>query len=196
MLTYMNKPITSEHTVLGLDLDGTSGDFHGSFRDTLIEHQGYSPMLMPVDVPSVYSYIDAGCFPDMDTFTKALHSATGQHVYLNMRPYDGFSEALNALHDEGMAIHVITSRPDDALEDTLSWLTDVAKVPFNQVTITHEKTRCGADVYLDDMPGHIEKFRALDRRAVIYDQPYNRHMDGERVTGWDRMADSLLRVSA
>lgn len=196
MLIY-NKNKKKRRLTLGLDLDGTSGDFHTSFRNVLIEHQGFDLDRIPVETPAIYSYIDAGCFPDLDTFTTALHAATHQGVYYQMTPYEGLRENILALTEEGIGIRVITSRPDDALDDTIGWLEDVAQIPYDTIFITDEKTKVEADIYLDDMPKHINNFRNAGKRAVIYNQPYNTDLDGERVSAWSEVPDTLLaRITA
>lgn len=196
MLIY-NKNDKKRRLTLGLDLDGTSGDFHTSFRNVLIEHQGFDLDRIPVETPAIYSYIDAGCFPDLDTFKIALHAATHQGVYYQMTPYEGLRENIIALTEEGVGIRVITSRPDDALNDTIGWLEDVAQIPYDTIFITDEKTKVEADIYLDDMPKHINNFRNVGKRAVIYNQPYNTDLDGERVSAWSEVPDTLLaRITA
>ena len=191
MLTHVKEKIKNPRMVLGNDLDGTSGCFHSSFRKVLVDQQGFDPALIPVRVPKIYSYIDAGCFPDFQTFTKALNDATHQGVYYTMKPYEGFRKHLTNLYESGIEIKIITSRPDDAMDDTIGWLEEVAKVPYHSITITHEKTKVPATVYIDDMPGHIQNFRAMGRRAIVFDQPYNRKISGERVRTWKEIGELL-----
>lgn len=191
MITHVKEKIKNPRFTLGNDLDGTSGNFHASFRNVLLAHQGYTEDQIPLRVPRVYSYTDAGCFPDMETFKQALNAATAHRVYYLMKPYDGFRKHLTALYESGVEVKIITSRPDDAMDDTIGWLEEVAKVPYHSITITHEKTKIPADVYLDDMPGHIENFRRVGRRAVVFDQPYNREVTGERVHSWKEVGELL-----
>lgn len=193
MITHVKEKIKAPRLTLGVDLDGTSGDFHSSFRQVLMEHQGYTDTQIPQRVPKVYSYIDAGCFPDFKTFTAALHAATHQRVYYLMKPYEGFRKHLTALYESDVEVKIITSRPDDALDDTIGWLEEVAKVPYHSVTITHEKVKVPACAYLDDMPGHIEAFRAAGHRGIVFDQPYNREIPGERVRSWKEIGELLGR---
>lgn len=191
MIKHTKEKIHSPRMSIGVDLDGTSGNFHASFRSILLEHQGFNAEQIPLRVPKVYSYIDAGCFPDFETFTTALHAATHQRVYYLMKPYDGFRKHLTALYESDAEIKIITSRPDDALEDTIGWLEEVAKVPYHSVTITHEKVKVPASVYIDDMPAHIEAFRTAGRRGIVFDQPYNREVPGERVRSWKEIGEIL-----
>lgn len=189
MLTFKNNDIDGRDTkyAIGLDLDGTSGAFHKSFRDVLITHQGFDHRHVPVRTPAIYSYVESGVFDDMDVFLKALFAATGQGVYRTMEPYKGFRKHLTNLVENGAYVKVITSRPDDALDDTLTWLNDVARVPYHEVFITDEKTKVAADVYIDDKPGHILNFQEVGSNAIIYDQPYNRDVDAPRATAWSQI---------
>lgn len=196
MLTFKNNDIDGKDAkyVIGLDLDGTSGAFHKSFRDTLISQQGFDQKRIPVRTPAIYSYVDAGVFDDLETFSKALFAATGQGVYRMMEPYKGFRKHLTSLVDNGAYVKVITSRPDDALDDTLTWLNTVARVPYHEVFITDEKTKVQADVYIDDKPGHILNFQDVGSNAIIYDQPYNRNIEAPRATAWSQMPDLVKSV--
>lgn len=181
--THIRENITNPRLVVGLDLDGTSGDFHTSFRQICIDEQGVDPERFPV-VPTKYCYAEAGAFDSREEFKKALFRATGQGVYARMKPYEGFAEQIRSLYSQGAKIEVITSRPEDAMDSTLFWLDEVAKVPFHRVTITHEKLSVPADVYIDDMPEHIKNFTKAGKDSLIFDQPYNRGMYGERAHSW------------
>ena len=200
MLNYQKQTLKGTEFTIGLDLDGTSSGFHRSFRDVLIAHQGWAPTAIPVRTPNVYSYVEAGIFPCENTFKKALFAATGHGVYRKAVPYRGFRKAIRSLVDDfGAGIRVITSRPDDALEDTVYWLENVAKVPFHDVHICHDKTKVKADVYIDDMPAHIAALRGKGRTAVVYHQPYNSRVEGDRLRSWTNaapMLNSLARVNA
>lgn len=191
MLTHVKEKVSNPWMVLGNDLDGTSGDFHSSFRDVLISHQGHSPDIFPANVPKEYCYVEAGLFADRTTFLTALHSATGQGVYRNMKPYKGLRECITDLYNSGAEIKIITSRPDDAMEDTILWLEEIAQIPYHSVTITSNKIQVPATLYIDDMPAHIQKFQQAGRRSFIFDQPYNRRIVGERVNSWDQIAYAL-----
>lgn len=193
MLTFKNNDIDGKDAkyVIGLDLDGTSGAFHKSFRDVLISKQGFDQKSIPVRTPAIYSYVDSGVFDDSETFLKALFAATGQGVYRTMEPYRGFRKNLTNLVENGAYIKVITSRPDDALDDTLVWLNQVSQVPFHEVFITDDKTSVYADVYIDDKPGHILNFQDAGSSAIIYDQPYNRDVNAPRATAWSQMPDLI-----
>ena len=46
------------------------------------------------------------------------------------------------------------------------------------------KADLGYDVYIDDSPLNAERIRETGGRAIVYDQPWNRHLEGfERVGG-------------
>lgn len=196
MISHIEKRRTNEKYSIGLDLDGTSGGFHKAFRDTLIGHQGFADHEIPVRTPNEYCYVSAGIFPDKDTFMSHLHRATGNGVYRNLSPYSGLRKHLNAMIQDGAFISVITSRPDDAMEDTLAWLTEVARVPFHEVNITHDKLTIDADVYIDDMPGHIERFQTANSGAIVYDQPYNRNVNAPRAKTWNEIPSLVRAITA
>lgn len=188
MLFYKKEEISNPKLTVGIDLDGTSGDFHASFRDVLMDHQGIE---IPASIPEVYSYVEAGYFKDFDTFLKALHAATHQRVYFNMAPYVGFKEEMERLYELGIELKIVTTRPENALDDTVSWLEDVARVPYHSISITEDKVKAPADIYFDDMPGHIDNFRKNNREGIIFHQPYNADISGDRVHSWAEIGNLL-----
>lgn len=195
MIHYDKQKIDNPTFVIGLDLDGTSGGFHKAFRDILVQHQGFAEDAIPVRAPKIYSYVDSGVFDCPKKFMRALHTATGQGVYRNLTPYRGFHTAIKSLvNDHGAAIKVITSRPDDALDDTIYWLEEVARIPYHEVNICHDKTQVMADIYVDDMPDHIYKIRETGRSAVTFHQVYNTDVPGPRLKFW-KDAPELLKNS-
>ena len=41
-----------------------------------------------------------------------------------------------------------------------------------------------ADAFVDDAPHQIEDLRAAGHTAIVFDQPYNRHLPDPRATNW------------
>lgn len=98
--------------------------------------------------------------------------------------------SLGELSDKGHEIVVVTTRPDYARESTQEWLA-WNQLPHNELIFTEDKTKWNLDVLLDDAPHNIEQAQAAGIRAIIWDQPWNRHVEGERVYAWDQFVNAI-----
>jgi len=58
------------------------------------------------------------------------------------------------------------------------------------------KTDVGADAYIDDGPHNIESLRAAGRTAIVFEQPYNRDLDGLRARNWDEVEEIVYDLMA
>ncbi len=54
----------------------------------------------------------------------------------------------------------------------------------------------GADAYIDDGPHNIEGLRAAGRTAIVFEQPYNRDLDGLRARNWDEVEEIVYDLMA
>jgi 5'-nucleotidase len=66
-----------------------------------------------------------------------------------------------------------------------AWVEQHLGAEFVQrIVLTRDKTLVHGDVLIDDKP-EIGGLRKPDWRHLIYDQPWNRHVDGPRLTWAD-----------
>ncbi|MBT6446731.1 MAG: hypothetical protein HOK58_17290, partial [Acidimicrobiaceae bacterium] len=75
-----------------------------------------------------------------------------------------------------------------AAGDTVAWL-DRARIPYRDLCFLGAKSDVGADAYIDDGAHNIENLRAAGRTAIIFDQPYNRDLDGLRASNWNEVEE-------
>jgi hypothetical protein len=47
-------------------------------------------------------------------------------------------------------------------------------------------------MHLDDAPHQIESLRVSGQMVLVFDQLYNRHLDGPRVQGWSGVVEHVL----
>ena len=90
---------------------------------------------------------------------------------------------------------IISGGHGAAAADTVTWLED-HRIPFWDLCFVADKPQVGADLYLDDSPTNLAAFRAAGLPAVVFDQPYNRHLDGPRVSTSTQAVDAVLRLAA
>lgn len=191
----------SKEFVLGVDLDGVVADYEGGFRAACQAATGFDVSRFPT--ATSWSFVESGWpFADEDEFFAAHRAAVNGGLFRDLQVLDGASEALWALSDAGVRIRIITHRlvvnfsHATAVSDTVSWL-DRNRIPFRDICFVRDKAEVGADLYLDDSPKNVEALRQSggDGVAAVYDQPYNRHVEGLRVCGWNDVLDLVRERS-
>ena len=95
------------------------------------------------------------------------------------------ADALWRLSDSGVWIRIITHRlyvnwgHAIAVSDTVTWL-DEARIPYRDICFLGAKPEVEADLYIDDGPHNVEALLAGGNEVIVFDQPYNRHVEGVR----------------
>lgn len=116
--------------------------------------------------------------------------AEADHLYATMRPIPGVAHALRRLAGEHVYIRIVTHRlfvsgqHRMVVSDTARWL-DEQHIPYMSLCFAGLKDSIQATVHIDDSPANIATLREVGQHAVVFDQPYNRNLDGPRMTGWD-----------
>jgi len=186
--------------VLGLDLDGVCADYAGGLRRHVAVVGGVPPESLPEPVSWNWTECDWGI--DSEEEYLALHAeAVAAGLFKDLEPLPGVSEALWRLSDAGIRIRVITHRLFIAgshaasAADTVTWL-EQHRLPYWDLCFMADKPQVGADVYIDDSPANIAAFQAAGLPALIFDQPYNRHLEGARVRDWQEAVSVVLRAAS
>jgi 5'-nucleotidase len=173
--------------VLGVDLDGVCGDHTEAFRQVVAVEQGVDPATLPTQVS--WNFYEWGL--DDESFLEIHRRAVLDHrMFASMPVIEGAAEALWRLSDAGVWIRLITHRlyanwgHAVAVGDTVAWL-DAAGIPYRDLCFLGQKPQVEADAYIDDAPHNIEALRAQGNEVIVFDQPYNREVDGRRARTWD-----------
>ena len=181
--------------VLGVDLDGVCGDYESALRASVASRRGVDPATLP---PQARTGTFGEWGLDAEGFREAHRVAvTEDRIFRTMEPYPGVAEVLWRLSDAGVWIRVITHRllfnglHEASAADTAVWL-DQHDIPYRDLCFIGDKAMVGADVYIDDSPHNIDNLRAAGRTAVVFDQLYNRHLDGPRVHSWAEVEPLVL----
>jgi 5'-nucleotidase len=177
--------------VLGVDLDGVCADYEGAFRASVARQLGRDPATLPPQT-LMDAYSEWGLsFPAFEAAHR--HAVLEDRIFRTMAPMPGVSAALWRLSDRGVWIRIITHRllfnwaHETSAADTAAWL-DEHRIPYRDLCFIGDKPHVGADVYVDDAPRHVVGLRAAGKAAIVFDQPYNRHLPGPRATTWDEVA--------
>ena len=181
--------------VLGVDLDGVCGDYESALRASVASRRG-------VDPASLAPQRSTGHFTEWDLTAEGFQEAhriavTEDRIFRTMEPYPDVAEVLWRLSDAGVWIRIITHRllfnglHESSAADTAVWL-DQHDIPYRDLCFIGDKAMVGADVYIDDSPHNIIDLRESGRTAVVFDQLYNRFLDGPRVHSWREVEPLVL----
>jgi 5'-nucleotidase len=185
--------------VLGVDLDGVCGDYTAAFRGVVASERGVDPATLALDRSWDFEEWNLS---DLGGFERLHRVAVLDHrMFRTMPVVDGAADALWRLSDAGVWIRVITHRlyvnwgHRVAVADTVEWLDD-AGIPYRDICFLGRKPEVEADCYIDDSPTNIEALRAAGNRVIVFDQPYNRGLDGPRARDWADVERLVLDLAA
>lgn len=111
----------------------------------------------------------------------------------------GARVGLQALSDAGHKLEIVTHRPEQAISDTIDWVSLYFKdIPLSGITIlSHQepKTISSADVLIDDKLDNCEVWRASGRISLVFNRPYNQgyHSDPliRRAYDWPDVVEEI-----
>jgi 5'(3')-deoxyribonucleotidase len=186
--------------VLGVDFDGVCADHSRAFREVVARERGVAPDSLPPQT----SWDFASWGLDEESFDALHRKAILTHrMFRDMPVIEDCATVLWRLSDAGVWIRLITHRlyvnwgHAVAVADTVAWL-DANGIPYRDLCFLGDKPQVGADAYVEDAPHNVEALRATGGQVIVFDQPYNRHLDGPRARGWrdvERMVLDMLTAS-
>jgi 5'-nucleotidase len=172
--------------ILGVDLDGVCGDYTAALRAVVAAERGVDPATLPAE--RSWDFREWGL--DAAEFERLHQAAVLEHrMFRTMPAIDGAAEVLWRLSDAGVWIRIITHRlyvnwgHATAVADTVEWL-DGANIPYRDLCFLGAKPQVEADCYIEDAPHNVAALRATGAHVVVFDQPYNRAVDGPRADTW------------
>ncbi|MGI9606433.1 MAG: 5' nucleotidase, NT5C type [Acidimicrobiales bacterium] len=183
----------------GVDLDGVCGDYTTAFRSIVSSELGLGEDSLPLERSwdfREWNLTEHGGFEALHAMAVSKH-----HMFATMPPIEGVADSLWRLSDAGIHIRVITHRlyvnwgHASAVADTVTWLDD-HRIPYRDICFLGNKPDVGADVYVDDGPHNITQLRAAGHEAIVFDQPYNRHLGGARAADWNVLEDMVMEMAA
>jgi len=188
-----------ETFVLGVDLDGVCADYETGLRGSVAARRGIDPTTLPPQ-RHMGTFEEWGLSPSQ--FEEAHRRAVVEdRIFRTLQPYPDVAEVLWRLSDAGIWIRIITHRllfnwaHEISAADTAAWL-DLNRIPYRDLCFIGDKPTVGADLYLDDSPHNIAALRAAGRAAIVFDQPYNRALEGPRVHTWREVEELVLAAAA
>jgi len=172
--------------ILGVDLDGVCGDHTAAFRAVVAAELDVDPASLGPQ--ERWDFADWGL--SEESFLEIHRRAVVEHrMFRSMPVVPDCAEVLWRLSDAGVWIRLITHRlyaswgHGAAAGDTVAWLDD-AGIPYRDLCFLGRKPQVEADCYLDDAPHNIRELREAGNHVIVFDQPYNRAVDGSRASCW------------
>lgn len=170
---------------LGIDLDGVTFQFEKAFKPIAAARLGINPNDIP-DASDWNWYEHLGI--DAAGFNQLLADAVAHdNLFAEGDPVPGAVSALRHLarnHDIVIVTHRnLAGHTAKAEAATRQWLT-AHRIPFHELHLTGNKVAVHTDIHLDDSPAVNADMRAAGRRHVVFDQPWNQDLPGERVRSW------------
>jgi len=184
--------------VLGVDLDGVCGDYTSAFRKVVAADRDIDPSSLGAQ--RSWDFSEWGVGPT--EFDRLHRLAVLEHrMFREMEPMPSCAEVLWRLSDAGVWIRIITHRlcvnwgHAVAVADTVAWL-DRTGVPYRDLCFLGRKPEVEADAYVDDGPHNVIALRAAGNEVIVFDQPYNRSVDGPRARGWGEVESLVNQLAA
>jgi len=183
-----DKVVTKLFRELGFDIDDTIADGVGFFVPQLNKHFNRDVKLEDVDgrFCDVYGIEQ----PLIDKFFKSF----GNDIFKNLEAFPKVVECINKWYDEGYKITIITARPLEAKETTITWLAEKG-VKYHELLFDEEKSQLakerGIEIFVDDHPKVVEAMHNVGVTTLFMDIPKNRkNFTSEgiyRVKNWDEV---------
>jgi 5'(3')-deoxyribonucleotidase len=195
--------LDGDRFVLAVDLDGVCASYSSSLRPYMMEMGRGDAYELPE--PENWNLVTAGWFSSMDEYLRTHRYAVDRGFFRSMQIMPGVSDALWALSEAEVHIRIVTHRflthgdQGQAALDTIAWLQQRRSdgrvlIPYRDLCFLGSKADASADLHLDDAPYQIESLRGADQQVLIFDQLYNRHLDGPRASGWSEVVAQVLQA--
>ena len=188
----------SNDFILGVDLDGVCGCHTEAFRSIVARELNVEEETLPLE--RSWDFHEWG-FAEGD-FERLHRLAVLEHrMFRDMEVMAGCAETLWRLSDAGVWIRIVTHRlyvnwgHAIAVADTADWL-DRSKIPYRDICFLGAKPEVQADAYIDDGPDNIVSLGAAGNDVIIFDQPYNRHVEGTRAADWPMVEELVSELVA
>lgn len=165
---------------IGIDIDGVLYDFVTSIHAYAERKLGRT---LPRNFDRWGFFFDEWGL-DWLAFCQLMEDGCAEgELYHRGELAEGAADVIRMLAKLGHEVIFATARGAYAEAATRAWL-DSHGLYHELVVAAEDKTTLGLDVLLDDSPANIEAARAAGIRGVTFDQPWNRHVEGDRAYSW------------
>lgn len=182
---------------IAVDLDGVVYEFQRTFRYMMREYRGIE---MPPVEEFWFAWDSQKQYGTEEDHAWMWSEGVAQGLFRYGHMWQGARIGLQALHDAGHELLVVTHRPESAVTDTLDWVAyhfrDIPLVGCDILSGGQPKTSVKWDAIVDDKPENVVEALASNRRGLLFNQPWNQKyhiVASERVYGWKGVVDAASR---
>lgn len=165
---------------VALDIDGVLADYYEAFRTWHAHRHGALPDVADWHTTNIAAYIDVDEAERWRRFETFMDECLA-----SLDPIPGSADVMSAWREEASFV-AITRRPDAYHDVTWQWLVHTYGDVFEALECTTHLDdevwhRCkgklcvahDVDVFVDDIPGHVDRAREESVLGVLFDQPWN-----------------------
>lgn len=179
--------------IVMLDMDGVLADWTAGVMGLacrIAEREGLPQRPTPKQMTS-FKLLDSFDLEELDLVMRAMRDP---HLYQSLSPLPGAKAAVDGLRSAGVHVGVLSSPDLDnptCASAKLAWLErhfdrDLA----SHAVLAKDKTLVHCDLLVDDKP-EITGFHKPAWQQVLFDHPYNRHVDLPRLSSWEQWTTLL-----
>lgn len=172
-----------------IDQDGVLADFERGFYAAW-QAGGHPHPALPLEQRRSF-YVRDDYPAKLRAEVEAIYTAPG--FYRDLPAITGAVDALTALLEQGHDVRICTSPLNqyrNCVPEKFEWVERHLGSQFvSRIIVTKDKTIVRGDVLVDDKPNVTGSFLP-SWQHVLFDQPYNRHVGGVRMT-WANWRDVL-----
>jgi 5'(3')-deoxyribonucleotidase len=187
-------PSDAGKVVLGVDLDGVYADFYGRMRE--IAAEWYERNVKDLTKNVSYGLKEWGI--ESEEQYQSLHrfAVTQRDLFKTEPMIPGTRKYLRKLSAEGYRSRIITHRlfilyfHGMAVQQTIEWL-DYHGIPYWDLCFMKEKDQVGADIYIEDSPGNLERLRKQGHYAICFANSTNTHIGSPRAETWEEVYERV-----
>ena len=174
-----------------VDMDGVLADFEGHLMDTW---RARYPGLFDLPREERRTFYLSRQFPT-EQRGKLFQIMYSSGFFAALPPIPGGRQALEDMQDLGWEVFLCSSpligNPTGA-SDKFAWVEEhLGKEWRGRLILASDKTLVHGDILIDDRP-EVKGVAQPSWEHVLYDQPYNREIKGQRRLTWADWKDVLL----
>lgn len=174
-----------------VDMDGVLADFD---REFLQRWRMRHPDTFYVPLEERTAFYVRDDYPD-ELKPLVTEILLEQDFFEVMCPMPGGKEALEEMSALGLEVFICSSPFNtygNCVLEKYKWVERHLGASWvNRIILTKDKTLVRADFLIDDKPKITGLEATPSWEQIVYDQPYNRHIDKKRMT-WDTWRSVLL----
>jgi hypothetical protein len=109
---------------------------------------------------------------------------------------EDIAKAVEKLHSLG-TVDIVTARDADSTKYVKQWL-EHNRIKYDEyvaVMTGREKADLEYDIFIDDSPHNVVRIASKGKNAIVYDQPWNRNVNGEKIVRIKRLEEAAQVIS-